>query len=138
MQQLQQDTELLPKFAPRLALPHFNPSVLAWQEAGWWMIDSFHLDGKRCPHCQTEIADEVRLTRWYQTERIKCSGCGVFFTSLTGTPLHGSTLDPRELYLLQVLLELNVEAETIATIISVNKETVKRWRQRFGLESTSA
>lgn len=138
MKQIQQDTALSPKFPPGSALAGFCADTLSWQEAAWWMIDSLHLDGKKCPHCGTPINDESRLVRWYQTERIKCSSCDRFFTSLTNTILHGSTLDPREMYLLRVLLELDVEPDTIASIVDVNKETVKRWRKRLYPESISA
>ncbi|HBG07696.1 MAG: hypothetical protein A2075_09235 [Geobacteraceae bacterium GWC2_58_44] len=105
------------------------------------MIDQLHTDGKRCPHCGVEIVDEARLRRWYQVERIKCSSteCGRFYTSTTNTELSGSTLDPRELYLLKCLIEWGVSPTTIITIIPVNKETVGRWVKRFqAMEQLSA
>jgi transposase-like protein len=138
MQQLQDDAAALPQYRCGSALDRLHASSLDWKESAWPLIDALHLDGKRCPHCGTEIADEARLIRWYQTDRIKCSSCGAFYTSLTGTILHGSTLDPRELYLLQVLLELDVDAVRIASVLNVNRETVKRWKKRLYPERTSA
>ena len=115
--------------------------MLEWSKTAHWMIDLLHSDGKRCPHCHVEIVDESRLQRWYQGERIKCSSaeCGRFYTSLTGTELSGSTLDPRELYLLKCLIEWQVPAATIVTVIPINRETVKRWEKRFqSMEQLSA
>lgn len=138
MQQLQQDETVSPKPTTGSVLVSFCADMLSWSHAGQYMIDQLHLDGKLCPHCGTEITDEARLIRWYLTERIQCSSCRHFFTSLTNTVLHGSTLDPREFYLLKALLELNVDVDLIASVIAVNKETVKRWKKRLYPECISA
>jgi transposase-like protein len=133
MQQLQYDAADLQKVGIAKASAGFHSGKLVWAESAHWMIDQLHTDGKRCPHCGVEIADEARLRRWYLVERIKCSSadCGRFYTSTTNTELSGSTLDPRELYLLKCLIEWGVSPETIITIIPVNKETVVRWEKRF-------
>ena len=109
----------------------FSADMLAWHEAGRWMIDRLHPAGKVCPHCRAELLDDKRLERWYQCERIQCKDCGRFFTSLTGTILQSSQLDPREVYLLAVLSELDVPAAKIAAVIDVHKDTVRSWQQKF-------
>ena len=141
MQQIQCDAGPMREVGRTAAGALFNSEMLEWAKTAHWMIDQFHSDGKRCPHCGVEIADEARLQRWYRGERIKCSstGCGRFYTSLTNTVLSGSTLDPRELFLLKCLLEWGVAAGTIVTIIPINKETVERWKKRFqAMERLSA
>lgn len=114
-------------------LAKFSADDLSWLGAGHWVIDQLHPTGQRCPHCQTELTDEKRLGRWYQCERIQCpnKGCGRFFTSLTGTILQASQLDPREIYLLAVLSELEVPPAKIAKVIAVHKDTVRSWQAKF-------
>jgi len=112
-------------------LGNFSADCLSWVTVGRWVIDQLHPGGARCPHCKVEITDEKRVERWYQCERIQCKDCGRFFTSLTGTILQSSQLDPREIYLLAVLSELEVPAAKIAAVISVHKDTVRNWQQKF-------
>ena len=141
MQQIQCDSEHVQKKGSSEAGARFNSGMLDWAQTAHWMIDQLHADGKRCPHCGIGIVDETRMQRWYQGERIKCSStdCGRFYTSLTNTELSGSTLDPRELYLLKCLIEWKVAPATIVTIIPINKETVARWEKRFqAMEQLSA
>lgn len=109
----------------------FSADFLIWSEAGRWVINQLHPAGQKCPHCQEEITDDTRLERWYQCERIQCKACGRFFTSLTGTILQASQLDPREVYLLAVLTELEVPAAKIAAVIDIHKDTVRIWQRKF-------
>lgn len=142
MQQLQCDTASTPIVSGTSAIARLHADMLEWKESAHWMIDYLHrIDGKRCPYCGVEIVDEVRLQRWYQGERIKCSSseCGRFYTSRTNTELDGSTLDARELFLLKCLIEMKAPAASIITIIPINKETVERWAKRFqAMEQLSA
>ena len=112
-------------------LRSYSADSLAWMGPGRWTIDQLHPDGQRCPHCSEEIRDEKRMDRWYQCERIQCKHCGHFFTSLTGTILQSSPLDPREVYLLAVLSELEVPAAKIATVIDVHKDTIRNWQMKL-------
>jgi transposase-like protein len=112
-------------------LENFSADCLSWLTVGHWAIDQLHPEGQRCPECKTEIVDEKRMDRWYQCERIQCKSCGRFFTSLTGTILQASQLDPREIYLLAVLSELEVPAAKIASVIDIHKDTVRAWQQKF-------
>jgi transposase-like protein len=142
MQQVQMDTAARSATTvPAKAVDAFHAGILDSKAATHWMIDFLHPDGKKCPYCHVEITDEVRLQRWYTGERIKCSSpdCGRFYTSRTNTGLDGSTLDARELFLLKVLIELDVPAAKIVSVVPINKETVSRWAQRFqAMESASA
>jgi len=125
--------------SPAECLREFSADSLSWANVGRWVIDQLHPSGQRCPHCQEELVDETRLEHWYECERIECKGCGRFFTSLTGTMLQSSQLDPREVYLLAVLSELKIPREQIASILSVHKDTVRNWQAKFQpTESPSA
>jgi len=112
-------------------LDSFSAECLAKVTVGRWVVDQLHPAGACCPHCKVGISDEKRLERWYQCERIQCKECGRFFTSLTGTILQSSQLDPVEVYLLAVLSELEVPAAKIAAVIDVHKDTVRNWQAKF-------
>jgi transposase-like protein len=114
---------------------HLSADTLSWIGAGHWVIDQLHPGGRRCPHCQTEVTDDRRLERWYQCERIQCKSCRGFFTSLSGTILQRSQLDPRAVYLLAVLSELEVPAAKIAQVIDVHKDTVRNWQMKLQAQS---
>mgnify|MGYP001340717988 CR=1 FL=1 len=124
--------------SPAACLQDFCADSLSWAHVGRWVIDHLHPEGQRCPHCGAELVDEKRLERWYQCERIECKSCSRFFTSLTGTILQRSTLDPREVYLLAVLSALQVSREQIAEILDVHKDTVRNWQQRLQVKEPAS
>lgn len=126
--------------SPAKCLAHFSPDSLSWTGPGRWAIDQMHPDGPRCPHCQVVIAEEKRLERWYQCERLRCkeAGCRRFFTSLTGTILHSSKLDPREIYFLAALSALEVPAARIAVCMGIHRDTVRNWQEKFQAQAEAA
>lgn len=124
--------------SPAECLKDFSADSLSWDHVGRRVIDQLHPEGQRCPHCGVELVDEKRVDRWYQCERIECKSCGRFFTSLSGTILQSSPLDPREVYLLAVLSALQIPREQIADILSIHKDTVRNWQQRLQTQKEHA
>jgi transposase-like protein len=62
---------------------------------------------------------------------VRCAECGKWFSATTGTPLHKSKLDARQLVLVSLLLSQGVAARRIAETTGLTAETVALWRARF-------
>jgi DNA-binding CsgD family transcriptional regulator len=62
---------------------------------------------------------------------VKCKLCDKWFTALTDTFLSCAQLNYRQIYLLALLLAIHKDNQTIADIMQVSPETVRRWRRKF-------
>jgi len=63
--------------------------------------------------------------------RFTCGSCGTQPRATKGTVLQDSPFTPKELFLLAVLIDLDVDDRQIARIVDVSKETVRTWREKF-------
>jgi transposase-like protein len=71
------------------------------------------------------------MYNFWDCKRIKCGGCGKYFTALTDTFLSGSHMSFREIILLAFLLGLNVADKQIAAVMKMSQENIRLWRHRF-------
>lgn len=126
-------------FDPAEALAWFSADTLKFEETSRFVAKLLHQDGPHCPTCGEAFTDERRQDRWYRFERIQCPQCKVFCTAATGTILHKSEFDSREIVLLAVLLELAITDKQVAAIMTCSTETIRVWRLKFrALNNTQA
>ena len=95
-----------------------------------WIIKRLHPDGACCPDCGKGLS-EKSLNRFWSAERVKCCGCGKFFTALTGTFLSGCQLTFSEVIVLAILLSPDFNDKKIAEILDMSPANVRIWRNKF-------
>jgi transposase-like protein len=94
-----------------------------------WILRMIHREhGPRCPHCQSA---EISVESFWRGRRIRCPGCGGWFTASTGTILAWSALGFREIYLLGVLIGMGLADTAIADRLQINRKTVAEWRRKL-------
>jgi len=126
-------------FDPAQALAWFSADSLKFEETSRVVAKLLHPEGPHCPTCGVAFSDGRRQERWYRFERIQCPACKVFCTAASGTILHKSEFDSREIVLLAVLLEIEIPDKRVAEIMACSTETVRVWRLKFrALNNTSA
>ncbi|MEK6812724.1 MAG: hypothetical protein AABX86_01260 [Nanoarchaeota archaeon] len=113
------------------AFQSFSANFLNNEICTRWLINRLHPDGAVCPHCQTKIIDETTLDNFANMSRCKCKSCNKWFSATVGTILHNAHLEPAEVYLLAVLLELKIDIKTIAKILGVHPGSIKNWKMKF-------
>ena len=96
-----------------------------------WILDKLHPDGACCPGCHRAIDEHRRLDHFFKGERLRCQGCGKYFSALTGTILNGAHLDMRGLFLLAVLSGAGISDKIIASKLNITRESVRLWRLKF-------
>jgi|GEM_PF-835282 len=116
---------------PAQVFDAFAPDFLAADRCRDWLFWQFHPAGPACPWCGKAVSSPRLRMSWRSLGRVQCTGCGRFFTALSGTLLSKTGLDPAGYVLLCLLLALGVGDQAIAGKLGVNRETVRRWRQRF-------
>jgi transposase-like protein len=95
-----------------------------------WLATQLHPEGARCPGCGREV-DGKQLIRWKAFERLQCHGCGKFFTAITGTWMSGAKISPKQIFVLAVLIQMDVETPVIASAVGVSEVTVRFWADKF-------
>lgn len=118
-------------FDPARALAWFSADSLKFEETSRFLAKLLHEEGPHCRTCGAEFTDDRRKERWYRFERIQCPECKVFCTAATGTILHKSEFESREIVLFAVLLELGISDKQVAGIMDCSTETVRVWRLKF-------
>lgn len=116
---------------PAQVFDAFGPDFLAADRCREWLLALLHPAGPACPWCGKALASGRLVSSFRQMGRVQCTGCGRFFTALSGTLLSKTGLDPAGYVLLCLLLAMGVGDQAIAGKLGVNRETVRRWRQRF-------
>lgn len=105
--------------------------MLDAEECRLFWIRRLHPSGGVCPSCR--VAIDGRQAETFRTGgRVHCNSCGRWYGYRTGTPLSGTTLDDRQLFLLVYLASLGCNAQSIATACQVSTDTVDRWLRQFG------
>jgi hypothetical protein len=115
------------RFTPGAVLAMFGADFLVESFCRMWILGKLHPAGADCPGCGKDIL----LRTFWDGGRVKCDGCGKYFTALTGTFLSGCHLSFREIVLLALLLALEVPDKQIAAVIKMSAENVRLWRLKF-------
>ncbi|MFQ5481026.1 MAG: MJ0042-type zinc finger domain-containing protein [Thermodesulfobacteriota bacterium] len=121
--------------SPASVAAAFSPASLDEHVCRLWLLSSLHPAGAVCPSCDSRL-DVSQSRRFWAGKKLRCKTCGAWFTALTGTPLSGSKLDYRQVYLLAVLTEfmaMELTPARVAEIIGVSADTVRFWIKKFRL-----
>ncbi|MFZ5585425.1 MAG: transposase [Thermodesulfobacteriota bacterium] len=110
--------------------PEFLDAVACWD----WILGQAHPAGPACLWCGKPVSSPRLQATWQNLGRVQCTGCGRFFTALTGTLLNKTGLDCRGYVLLCLFLALGAGDQAIARKLGINRETVRRWRGRFAAQ----
>ncbi len=112
----------------RALLNTISPAFLDAEQATRWLVHRLHPHGPACPHCGCPVASPRRRATWEVLGRVKCTGCGRTFSAISRTPLSGSTLSPRAVLLMALLLLGGHDHKTVAARVGCDRSTVNRWR----------
>lgn len=122
-----QNSRSLPSEA-RLA---FTAEFLDEARCRQWFIERYYPDGICCPDCKAPIESERSRATFLDLRRFTCAACGSQPKATKGTVLQDSPLTPRDLYLLSILIDLDIDDRETARIVGVSRETVGNWRDKF-------
>lgn len=112
----------------------FGADFLDSDRCSAFVLTGLHDGVAKCPDCEFELTGK-RLETFQTFGRVHCS-CGKWFTATTGTPLHKTKLDNRQLVLIAYLLSIGVDTARIAAAAGVDPETVRMWRLKFSALGT--
>ncbi|MEW6490192.1 MAG: hypothetical protein AB1578_20080 [Thermodesulfobacteriota bacterium] len=87
-------------------------------------------EGPRCPGCGARFEGRQAAT-WEKGGRVHCNGCGQWVTYRTGTPLHGSVADERQVVLVGLLTAAGAAVPVIAQACRLSPDTVRAWQRRL-------
>lgn len=124
-------TSKIRSFQPDAVINWFSADCLKWEESARFLVELLHPKGPHCRKCGALFTDQRRVERFYRFERIQCPTCGVFCTAATGTIIHKSEFDPREIILLAVGIEFGLTDKAIAKLLACSSETIRTWRIKF-------
>lgn len=132
------------KSATRMEKGMFSPAdVVADFDATWldemlcrsWVMLRIHHAGAGCPECGTGLTPVQRVS-FFDQKRIRCSGCGKYYSATTGTFICGMKLDYRQLVMMNYLIGIGVDDAKISAALKVDKTTV--WKYRKQIEDLNA
>ena len=109
----------------------FGPDFLDRERCREWVLERLHGHDPACPECGGLLDDPRRLARWRANGRIRCGGCGKFYSATTGTFMAGSRLGFRQVVLLALLMGLGLSNAQAAAILGCSAEAARLWRARF-------
>lgn len=90
-----------------------------------------------CPQCgSSHYWRNGRYRKYYY--RYKCVHCGKKFSDLTGTPMYYIHKLPELLQFLKSYFSEGVSVRKTGAMLKVDKNTVLRWRHKFGLALSEA
>ena len=95
-----------------------------------WILERLHPKGAFCPECGQELTGRCK-DRFWVNERVRCPECGKQFSALKGTMFQGIHMNFGTIMLLALFLGMNQPARRVATLLSVDQETVRIWRRKF-------
>lgn len=116
---------------PALLLADLGPDLLNATGCLNWLLRVIHGDRATCPECGHEIQSERQLTAFREMRRVCCKQCNRWFDCKTGTILQATTLPPRRIVLLALLLGIGLPVREIADRIGIHETTVRDWRDRL-------
>lgn len=110
------------------ALQALRPEMLDATACLSWLLQTLHGSTPVCPQCRRTV-DAIDSFR--ARKRVCCKGCGKFHDYRTGTILSGTTLSPRVVYVLALLLAIGQPVREIAERLGLHEGTVRDWRDRM-------
>jgi len=128
---MMQSAELTKCSLSTLLLQALTPQMLNATACLDWLLQAIHAGWVVCPHCNQEIQSDRQRKAFRSLGRVCCKSCGRWFDSRTGTVLAGTTLSPREIILLALLLEVRIPVGEIAERLGLHETTVRDWRDRI-------
>ena len=118
-------------FIPSDVAMDFDSNFLDEDTCRRWVIATVYRGQKKaCPVCSAPLT-EKGLRRFMLGERVRCPGCGKFFTAFTDTFLQGCHLKLSQVILLAVFLHFGIRHEVIALKVGTTPETVRIWQGKF-------
>jgi transposase-like protein len=86
-----------------------------------------------CPRCRTIASDLATIENFVALDRCRCKSCGKWYTATTGTILHGTSMDMRQVVLLAALTALDVPLKIIARKVGMHPDSVRIWQRKLSL-----
>ena len=96
-----------------------------------WLLHYLHAGGSTCPECRQEITSERQLDSFRSGKRVCCKACGRWFDQRTGTVIACTTLGPRRILLLALLIAAGLTTREIGDRLQLHESTVRDWRDRL-------
>lgn len=109
----------------------FSASLLDCEACTVALLRALHPTGPACPHCGQELCTERQAQAFWSLQRVWCSNCGRGFNALKKTAFEGSKLDPRQILLFSLFLEVGADPAAMAKALGVSLETVRAWRTKL-------
>jgi transposase-like protein len=93
------------------------------------LLSWLHPSGPACPVCGLSVS-AGRRRQWWAGGRVRCTGCGKWFTGYSASALHGAKLSARQIVLLALLAGLGAAPSEAARLAGINPETARIWLTR--------
>lgn len=116
---------------PGRLLAGMVPALLDHSACLQWLLQEIHGGRCACPECDRELDSERQAAAFRNEKRVCCKACGRWFDYRTGTILSATTLSPREIILLSMLLAVGMPVREVAERLELHETTVRDWRERL-------
>ena len=118
-------------FTPADVVAVFDATWLDEAMCNSWVMLMLHHAGVGCPGCGAGLTEAQRGS-FFDQRRVRCAGCGKYFSATSGTFLSGVQIDFRQLVLMFYLIGIGVDDATVAAAVNLDKTTVWRYRKQAG------
>lgn len=118
---------------PARLLRGMVPALLDHDACLQWLLREIHGDRCACPECGRDLDSERQAAAFRSEKRVCCKHCGRWFDYRTGTILSATTLSPREVILLSMLLAVGTPVREVAERLDLHETTVRDWRERLSI-----
>ncbi len=118
---------------PARLLAGMVPALLDHDACLRWLLQEIHGGRCACPECGQDLESERQAGAFRSEKRVCCKSCGRWFDYRTGTILSATTLSPREIILLSMLLAVGTPVREVAERLDLHETTVRDWRERLSI-----